>query len=119
MNNAYQCAKHMSKLNAFDAQELRRYEKKCVKKAKKQERTNFPKWDLRRRDAYGERLLLRKEQRLLFLARGYMVNKNYLDIENSVREGNEVNARDLQHEVNSWDIPATQADIEDWLGQNE
>lgn len=62
-----------------------------------------------------ERALLRREQRYLLLVRAMVSGKAYRTVEQSTREGNEVNARELRLAAAYWGYDFNQHVVTNWL----
>lgn len=110
--------KHNSKVNAFSARTMRHFEVKMTAKARKfsAKGKNTGGFSVRRELCYAERITLRKEQRMLHLARAMLKGQAYSEVEQATREGNEPKAEYLFHELRMWDVTnLSLAEVREWL----
>ncbi len=94
-------------------QEVRSRNKQRKAKAR-QVNHNFH--DINRVNLYAERMLLRREQRYLHLARAFWQGTPYRSVEQTTREGNEPNLDRLVNAIEHWgDIAHLTPYVEMWL----
>lgn len=99
---------------ANESRVLRGWENKAKKKAKSQ-RGNFPLWDMRRQEAYSERMRVRNISRYIHLARAFVDQKDYLKVEQSVREGNEPKVYEIMDTLRVFGYYPEEAFVANWL----
>lgn len=105
-------------LNSERSKVMRKMEVKCrdnQRKADVRGTTNYPTWGQRRQDIYVERMKARLEQRYIHLARALVKGQSYLEVEQSTREGNEVNTEYLMAVLNNYGYRPDVAYVASWL----
>lgn len=108
-------------VNAHEATLLRKDEVKLTKRARKCRTlgsNGLFRVEAERIDAYNERMLLRKEQRYLHLARALLKGTPYKVVETTTREGNEPNLNELTDTIEYWTgIRGLFGTVEGWIKQ--
>ena len=104
-------------VNAAEQRLHRREEVRFAKKERKKllKGRNFPHWDMSRLEHYTQRMLLRREQRYLHLARAFVKGTDYLRVENSTREGNEPKLDSLMETLEEWGYNPSSFYVEHWM----
>ncbi len=95
---------------------LRGQEVRARNKARKASKTNYPTWGERRESLYQARQGVRTELRYLHLARAFTGSVPYLTVEQSTREGNEVDIDYLQDTLNDFGYYPCPTAIAMWIG---
>ena len=85
------------------------------KERNQKSRRNYPIWDELRLEHYARRMKRREYLRYLHLARAFVSNRKYLEVEQSVRQGNEVNLDFLMDVLEDYGYVPNAAYVERWF----
>lgn len=135
--NMFDYMRYHGKVLAFESRQLRTDTKKFQRKAQKAENLRVklndemgdgeasPKDNIlsvryhthlaRAISAQKDRVEIRREARLMNLVVGFVRGKEYTTVENSVREGNEVDPLELRDELNRWGVNPPKSVVINWL----
>lgn len=119
MDIRLQMLKAERKLNAEQSKILRKYEKHCQRhNALQRGYSNSLKrtqWDSRREDAHALRKAIGKDARYMQLARGFVLDKDYRQIENTTRPTNEPKIQEIYTKLIEFGFDVNPVDITFWL----
>ena len=113
--------KDMMKLDAaslaHDARLLRKWELKAKNRALKARAKgkNYPHYEEQQSMYQSERMPLKRDARLLHLARAYVKGQDYHVVEQSTKAGNEVDPEFLVWELCSWGYTPDFSEVKEWL----
>lgn len=102
-----------------DSRTLRRFEIKARNQMRKTvargAKRNYPEWAERRLLCYNERMAVRGLARHVHLARAFLKGKDYRDVEQTTREGNEPDLEALMSVFNNFDLYPPMEYVRAWM----
>lgn len=117
--NTYQQMKLLTIITASEIRTLRGWEKKYAKASRKalNKGKNNSFFNELREEVYAERMAVRKDARAVHLAKSFLSNKDYKQVEQSTREGNSPDIEKVYDVLCFFGLSDvfSEYDIEEWI----